>query len=105
LFLYTFSENPEQAAVLLAQLMQGQTCTVLHNNLGDGANAEAEFWLMRQCRHFIIGNSTFACWSEWLAEQDKSGKLVFAPFRNVDPLHSVTAWGFSGLLPDRWTAL
>jgi hypothetical protein len=24
---------------------------------------------------------------------------------NVDPEHSVTAWGFDGLLPERWTVL
>ena len=60
---------------------------------------------MRQCRHFIIGNSTFAWWAAWLGEQERQGTEVFAPARNVDPEHSVTAWGFPGLLPDRWTVL
>ena len=90
---------------MLKQLIQGDDSAFVSNNIGVGANAKKDFWLMRQCRHFIIGNSTFAWWAAWLAEQDKSGTLVFAPSRNVDPLHSVTAWGFPGLLPDRWTAL
>ena len=102
---FIFSDKPDQAASLLAPLMQGQPYTVVHNNIQSGSNAEADFWLMRQCRHFIIGNSTFAWWAAWLGEDRHDGVQVFAPARNVDPEHSVTAWGFPGLLPDRWTAL
>jgi hypothetical protein len=61
--------------------------------------------LMRQCRHFIVGNSTFSWWAAWLGEHSQNGTQVFAPERNVDPAQSVTAWGFPGLLPDRWTIL
>jgi hypothetical protein len=76
---------------------------VRHN--AERGNAEADFWLMRQCQHFIIGNSTFAWWAAWLGEHSHAGTQVFAPARNVDPEHSVTAWGFPGLLPERWTVL
>ncbi len=102
---FIFSDKPEQAAALLAPLMQGQSCTVVRHNAGSGANPEADFWLMRQCRHFIIGNSTFAWWAAWLGEHSHGGAQVFAPARNVDPEQSVTAWGFPGLLPDRWAVL
>ncbi|MEK9939824.1 MAG: alpha-1,2-fucosyltransferase, partial [Methylotenera sp.] len=54
---YIFSDRPAQTAALLAPLIQRQPCTVVHHNALTG-NAEADFWLMRQCRHFIIGNST-----------------------------------------------
>jgi hypothetical protein len=102
---FIFSDKPEQAAALLAPLMLGQSCTVVRHNVGSGGNAEADFWLMRQCRHFIIGNSTFAWWAAWLGEHSHDGVQVFAPARNVDPERSVTAWGFPGLLPDRWIGL
>lgn len=102
---FIFSDKPEQAAALLAPLMQGQSCTVVRHNVGSGGNAEADFWLMRQCRHFIIGNSTFGWWAAWLGEHSHDGAQVFAPARNVDPERSVTAWGFPGLLPDRWIVL
>jgi hypothetical protein len=101
---FIFSDRPEQAATLLEPLMQGQPYTVVHQNAESG-NAEADFWLMRQCRHFIIGNSTFAWWAAWLGEHNHAGTQVFAPTRNVDPVYSVTAWGFPGLLPERWIVL
>jgi hypothetical protein len=101
---YIFSDLPEQTVSLLAPLLKGKPYTVVAQNKERG-NAAADFWLMRQCRHFIIGNSTFAWWAAWLAEQSREDTQVFAPSKNVDPLHSVTAWGFPGLLPERWTIL
>jgi hypothetical protein len=101
---YIFSDRPDQTEALLRPLLQGQVCTVVRHNVLC-ANAEADFWLMRQCRHFIIGNSTYAWWAAWLREQSHEGTQILAPSRNVDPDHSVTAWGFPGLLPERWTIL
>jgi hypothetical protein len=101
---FVFTDRPDNATGALESLLKTNQYTLVSQAKVNNCT-ETDFWLMRQCRHFIIGNSTFAWWAAWLAEQDKSGTLVFAPSRNVDPLHSVTAWGFPGLLPDRWTAL
>lgn len=101
---FVFSDRPGDAAALLSPLMGGRSFTMVDHN-ADTGNAEADFWLMRQCRHFIIGNSTFAWWAAWLGEQQHQATQVFAPSRNVNPEQSVTAWGFYGLLPERWTVL
>jgi hypothetical protein len=101
---FVFSDRPDQAEALLAPLIKGHSCTVVRQN-ALSANAEADFWLMRQCQHFIIGNSTFAWWAAWLHEQSHPGTQIIAPSQNIDPAKSVTAWGFPGLLPERWTLL
>lgn len=102
--IFLFSDRPAQAVKFLEPLMGDFPFTLVEHNVASG-NAESDFWLMRQCRHFVIGNSTFAWWAAWLGEQRHSGALVFAPSRNIDPGYSVTAWGFSDLLPERWTVL
>ena len=101
---FVFSDQPDQTEALLSPIMAGRPFTLVRHN-AEKRNADADFWLMHQCRHFIIGNSTFAWWAAWLGEHRHTGARVFAPARFIDPHTNVTAWGFPGLLPDRWTAL
>jgi len=101
---FVFSDRPDLTATLLSPIMQGRGYTVVRHNIACG-NAEADFWLMRRCRHFIIGNSTFAWWAAWLGEHSHDDAQVIAPACNVDSEHNVTAWGFPYLLPERWFLL
>lgn len=102
--LFIFSDYPERAEKMLAPALSNLRRTLVNENVETG-DALSDFWLMRQCRHFIIGNSTFAWWAAWLGEQADGSTIVIAPACNVDPEHSVTAWGFDYLLPERWTIL
>lgn len=92
---YLFSDRPEAARARIP-LPDGRMTAVDHNR-GDDA-AYADLWLMSQCRHFIIANSTFSWWGAWLSSLPV--KHVIAP--GFEMREGVMAWGFRGLLPERW---
>lgn len=58
-----------------------------------------EFWLMTQCQHFIIANSTFSWWAAWLGSHAEKG--VIAP---RDGWCSRTS-SIKGLLPAEWETM
>lgn len=60
-----------------------------------------DFRLMSSCRHFITANSTYSWWAAWLGEAD--GSIVVTP--HFAASGTVTAWGFDGLIPERWLTL
>lgn len=42
-----------------------------------GNNEIEDFYLMQQCKHFIISNSTYSWWTAWLS--DNPNKIIVAP--------------------------
>lgn len=95
---FIFSDQPVAARTRVP--LPDARVTLVHHNIGD-TFAYADLWLMTQCQHFIIANSTFSWWGAWLASG--SDKIIIAPgFQKHD---GKMAWGFPGLLPSEWLAL
>lgn len=95
---YLFSDRPEAARNRIP-VPDARITTVAHNR-GD-ENAYADLWLMTQCQHFIIANSTFSWWGAWLAAH--TDKQVIAP--GFEMREGKMWWGFDGLLPEHWIKL
>lgn len=95
---FIFSDQPATARARIP--LPDERVTLVHHNKGD-AMAYADLWLMTQCQHFIIANSTFSWWGAWLAENPV--KHVIAP--GFEMRHGSMWWGFKGLLPDNWIKL
>lgn len=95
---FVFSDEPEFARERLR--LAEDRLTVVSHNQGD-ENAYADLWLMTQCKHFIIANSTFSWWGAWLAEA--LDKRVIAP--GYEKRDGKAGWGFDGLLPADWLKL
>jgi hypothetical protein len=64
-----------------------------------GVKGGKHFWLMRQCKHFIIPNSTFAWWAAWLSEIPDNVVVCPQHWYNDPDEQS------EGLIPKHWTAI
>jgi len=95
---YLFSNFPVAARNHIP-LSEARVTLVDHNH-GD-ALAYADLWLMTQCRHFIIPNSTFSWWGAWLGNFSK--KIVIAA--DIVRFEPTSSWRAKGLLPSQWELL
>ena len=93
---FIFSDKPQEAKKQIAFSDKRMTL-VSHNN--DDEHAFADLWLMTQCQHFIIANSTFSWWGAWLAKY--KDKVVIAPSTTKEYGH----WADPKLLPKEWLQL
>jgi len=95
---FIFSDNIQAADALLS-LPESMRTLVTNNQSGE--RQSFDLWLMTQCKHFIIANSTFSWWGAWLAEN--KDKIIINP--NIKSLEGTCGWGFKGLIPENWITI
>lgn len=95
---FIFSDQPEAARSRIP--LPDARVTLVSHNQGD-QHSYADLWLMSQCKHFVIANSTFSWWGAWLA--NNPSKHVIAP--GFEMREGKMWWGFDGLLPAQWIKL
>jgi hypothetical protein len=95
---FLFSDDPVASRGTLP--LSEDMVTYVNHNYGSEA-AYADIWLMQQCRHFIIANSTFSWWGAWLAESES--KIVIAPKKIKSA--EVPILGFHGPAPEKWVLI
>ncbi|MBO1057314.1 MAG: alpha-1,2-fucosyltransferase [Dolichospermum sp. JUN01] len=89
--IFVFSDDIPYCRELLARL----DCQVIYI---EGFTPAKSLYLMSQCKHFVIANSTFSWWGAWLSEY--KDKLVISP----DPWNEEQPV-LSDFLPPSWIGL
>jgi len=77
---FFFSDEPEKLGDLVRRIPGSRVI-----GSKESSGVLDDFFLMRECRHHIIANSTFSWWAAWLADRSVAGKsqekYVVAPSR------------------------
>lgn len=69
---FVFSDDPRWCQ---QNLVLG--CPVTYVTHNGAQRAHEDIWLMTQCRHHVVANSSFSWWGAWLRTDDTG--MVFAP--------------------------
>lgn len=77
--IFVFSDEPDKA-----ELLFDVPITIVRGN-----HYMTDFYLMTQCTHFIIANSSFSWWGAWLSTMP--GKTVVAPKNWFGPAAGISA--------------
>lgn len=96
-YFVVFSDDPQAAAAMLDLPIERTLC--VDWNLGDGGEI-ADLWLMTNCKHFVVANSTFSWWGAWLGACNDDQLVLFPRCTPREALG--WAWDHEGQIPIGW---
>jgi len=73
-YFYIFTNDPLKARELMTEI---DVPFIVVEGSHSEESSYRDLWLMSECNHFIISDSTFGWWGAWLGQ--KSDKIVVAP--------------------------
>lgn len=86
--LFLFSEDPEWVRRHVRCPLPSTVVTHKESN----RRAYEDLALMRACRHFVIGNSTYHWWGAWLGEEPDSMMIADSQFARDNPEFYPVRW-------------
>jgi hypothetical protein len=95
---FIFCDKPDKVASFIN--LPSERFTLVDHNIGDDL-AYCDLWLMSNCKHHVIANSTFSWWGAWLSENKH--KTVIAP--DPERFNDSNFWKAKNLIPDEWIIL
>lgn len=95
-----FSDNPIKAEKMLN--LPTNNSLVINSNLQADSEIE-DFFLMKNCHHFILANSTFSWWAAWLSSVQLN-KIVVFPRINKSKNYN-WSWDYHGQMPASWVPI
>ena len=97
-----FSDFPARAQEALS-LQKNRTLCVDWNHTT--SNELADLWLMSNCAHFIIANSTFSWWGAWIGSSNEDKQVLFPRPITANECSWASAWDYEGQMPSRWVPI
>lgn len=99
---FVFSDEPEWCKknfeIPYDFTVVGSYDQTTHTHLG---REDEDLWLMRNCRHAVMANSSFSWWGAWLNPQ-QADRVVVAPKKWF---HDAAGIDTRDMVPERWTRI
>lgn len=102
-FFAVFSDNPGASLEMLK--IPSERVLLVDWNSDDGGEL-ADLWLMSNCRHFVMANSTFSWWGCWLGDAGDMKRYIYFPRAiKSKKMPWTLGWDHEGQMPIRWTPI
>ena len=93
---FTSKESLEDAKLASSNLGIEYSFIEIENGMNTIDKILNDFYLLTQCKYFIVGPSTFSWWGAWLS--NNQNKICIRP-KNINPSNNIDFW------PESWITI